>query len=122
MSMLSDWEVSNLRAKGYQVFLPGERLPIEVRIETRDVSVEPTLEQAAALLKEHGWLVQAPKPPPAEGSVWTPTRGKSLARRVVAPYAAAVTYWTDPEGPMPHRITLRSWQRWVTEARAKVAW
>ncbi len=64
MSIVTDWEVSNLRAKGYQVFEPGERLPIEVRIETRDVSVEPTLEQAAALLREHGWLVQAPKPPP----------------------------------------------------------
>ena len=80
----------------------------------------PDLAEAQRALLANGYQVFPPLTVPAVDSLWVPTRGGTLARRVLAFENGHVTY-NMPDDPyhLPHRPKLKSWHEWRTRARAK---
>lgn len=70
---------------------------------------------AVRLLRGDGFRVFPPPPAPPVNSVWVPRTG--LPRAVFAVTATHVTYG---HGSTRATITLGTWHRWHTRARAKL--
>lgn len=84
-----------------------------------------TLAEVAAILRKHGWTVIPPQtetPAPDVGQVWVSPKARTASRTVLGfsaceRYGDCVVYSQD-DGCLTSRITLKAWDAWVRTAKA----